>query len=63
MSISYYDLGVATGKMAVKILKGESDISTMPIEYAPNFTKMYNAANCEALGIKIPEGYEAIVAE
>ena len=63
LSISYYDLGVATGKMAVKILKGESDISTMPIEYAPNFTKKYNAANCEALGIKIPEGYEAIVAE
>lgn len=63
LSISYYDLGVATGKMAVKILKGESDISTMPIEYAPNFTKKYNAANCEALGIKIPEGYEAIAAE
>ena len=63
LSISYYDLGVATGKMAAKILKGEADISTMPIEYAPNFTKKYNAANCEALGIKIPEGYEAIAAE
>ena len=25
LSISYYDLGVATGKMAVKILNGESD--------------------------------------
>ena len=63
LSISYYDLGVATGKMAAKILKGEADISTMPIEYAPNFTKKYNAASCEALGIEIPEGYEAIVAE
>ena len=63
LSISYYDLGVATGKMAAKILTGEADISTMPIEYAPNFTKKYNAANCEALGIKIPEGYEAIAAE
>ena len=63
LSISYYDLGVATGKMAAKILKGEADISTMPIEYAPNFTKKYNAANCEALGIKIPEGYEAIATE
>lgn len=60
LSISYYDLGVATGKMAAKILKGESDISTMPIEYAPNFTKKYNAANCEALGITIPDDYEAI---
>lgn len=59
LSISYYDLGVATGKMAARILNGE-DISTMPIEYAPNFTKKYNVANCEALGITIPDGYEAI---
>ena len=63
LSISYYDLGQATGKMAAKILKGEADVATMPIEYAPNFTKKYNKANCEALGITIPEGYEEIVAE
>lgn len=63
LSISYYDLGVATGKMAVKILTGESNIAEMPIEYAPQFTKKYNAANCEALGVTIPEGYEAIVTE
>lgn len=60
LSISYYDLGVATGKMAAKILAEGADISTMPIEYAPNFTKKYNAGNCEALGVTIPEGYEAI---
>lgn len=60
LSISYYDLGVATGKMAAKILAEGGDISTMPIEYAPNFTKKYNAANCEALGITVPDGYEAI---
>ena len=52
LSISYYDLGVATGKMAAKILTGEADISQMPVEYAPQVTKMYNAANCEALGVK-----------
>lgn len=63
LSISYYDLGVATGKMAVKILAEGADISTMPIEYAPNFTKKYQAANCEALNITVPEGYEAIVME
>ena len=33
LSISYYDLGVTTGKMAAKILTGEADISTMPIEF------------------------------
>ena len=58
LSISYYDLGVATGKMAAKILTGETDISQMPVEYAPQVTKMYNAANCEALGVTIPDGYE-----
>ncbi len=63
LSISYYDLGVATGKMAAKILTGESNISEMPIEYAPQFTKKYNAASCEALGVAVPEGYEAIAAE
>ena len=42
LSISYYDLGVATGKMAAKILTGEADISEMPIKYAPQFTKKYN---------------------
>lgn len=60
LSIDYYELGYTTGEMAAQILKGEADISTMPIEYAPTVTKMYNAANCEALGITIPEGYTAI---
>mgnify|MGYP002792572030 CR=1 FL=1 len=60
LSIDYYDLGVATGKMAVKILTGEANISEMPIEYAPQFTKKYNPAICEALGVTVPEGYVAI---
>lgn len=63
LSISYYDLGVATGKMALQILTEGSDIATMPIEYAPNFTKKFNKTNCEALGITIPEDYEEIVIE
>lgn len=60
LSISYYDIGVATGKMAAKILAEGADISTMPIEYAPTFTKKYNAANCEALNITVPDDYVAI---
>lgn len=60
LSISYYDLGVATGKMAARILKDGEDISTMPIEYAPQFTKKYNKAICDDLGLTIPEDYEAI---
>ncbi|MBP3321180.1 MAG: ABC transporter substrate-binding protein [Clostridia bacterium] len=64
LSISYYDLGYKTGEMAVKILKGEADVSEMPISYVDTFTKKYNKANCEELGIdtaKLEEaGYVAI---
>ncbi len=63
LSISYYDLGYATGEMAVRILADGEDISTMPVEYAPNFTKEYNAEICEELGLEIPDDYEAIAAE
>ncbi len=60
LSISYYDLGYTTGKMAVKILKDGADISTMPIEYAETQTPKYNKQNCEALGITPLENYVAI---
>ena len=60
LSISYYDLGVATGKMAVKILTGEANVSEMPIEYAPQFTKKYNKTICDALEITVPDDYVAI---
>jgi len=60
LSISYYDLGYATGEMAVKILTGEADISTMAVGYAAAVTPKYNAEICEALGLTPLEGYEAI---
>ena len=51
---------MTTGKMAAKILKGEANISEMPIAYAETFTKKYNAEICADLGITPPEGYIAI---
>ena len=62
LCISYYDLGVATAKMAVKVLKGEANISEMPIEYVAeeDLTPKYNKDICDALGITPPEGYVAI---
>lgn len=60
LTISYYDLGYATGEMAYEILVNGADVSAMPIQYAPQFTKKYNAANCEALGITPPSDYVAI---
>jgi putative ABC transport system substrate-binding protein len=59
LSISYYDLGVTTGKMAAKILKGEADISKMPVEYT-SATKQYSKAMCDELGLTVPAGYEEL---
>lgn len=63
LSISYYDLGYATGNMAYEILVNGANVAEMPIEYAEATTKQYNQANCEALGITIPDGYEPIASE
>ena len=69
LSIDYYDLGYATGEMAVKILKGEADISDMAIEYTPEekLAKIYNEAICKELNIDIEAlktaGYSALEAE
>lgn len=60
LSISYYDLGYTTGEMAYEVLVNGADITKMEVKYAPSVTKEYNAANCEALGITIPDGYTAI---
>ena len=60
LSISYYDIGYVTGEMAYEILVNGADVSEMPIAYAPQVVKEYNAENAEALGVEIPEGYTAI---
>ena len=60
LSISYYDLGYATGEMAYEILVEGADISTMPVRFAPNVTKEYNAELSSLLGVTIPEDYTAI---
>ncbi len=60
LSISYYDLGYATGEMAYEILVNGADVSSMEVQFAPQFTKEYNTATCEALNISVPEDYVAI---
>ena len=60
LSIDYYDLGYATGKMAYEVLVNGADVSSMAVQYAPKVTKEYNATLCEELGVDIPSGYEAI---
>jgi len=64
LCIDYYDIGVATGKMAAQILTGEADITQMPIAYAETFAKVYNPVNCAELNIDIAaleaKGYTAL---
>ncbi len=60
LSISYYDLGWATGEMAYEILVEGQDVSAMDVRFAPQFTKEYNAELCELLGVTVPEDYVAI---
>ena len=60
LSISYFDLGFATGQMAVEILREGADVSAMEVRFAPQFTKKFNAPICEALGITPPGDYVVI---
>lgn len=55
--IDYYKLGYQTGEMAVKILKGEADSATMPIEYADeeDLTLAINQEEAERIGLEIPQ--------
>ena len=60
LSISYYDLGYATGEMAYEVLVNGADVASMEVRFAPNVTKEYNAELCELFGITVPGDYTVI---
>ena len=60
LSISYYDIGYIAGEMAYEILVNGADPAEMPIGFAPEVIKKYNADICSALGITPPADYVAI---
>ena len=60
LTISYYDIGYETGRMAYEILVNGADVGAMAVRYAPQFTKKYNAANAAELGVTIPADYAPI---
>ncbi len=60
LSISYYELGQITGQQALDILTGAKTVQETPIGFDTTLDKKYNAANCEALGITVPDDYVAI---
>lgn len=60
LSISYYDIGYSAGEMAYEILVNGKDPASMPIEYAKDTTKEYNADVAKELGWEIPDDYTAL---
>ncbi len=53
--ISYYDLGYQTGEMAVKILKGEAEPASMPVETQTDLQLYLNKGAAARMGVTIPE--------
>ncbi len=53
--IDYYQLGYQTGKMAARILRGEAEPSTMPIEGQDSYVDMVNLTAAERMGIELPQ--------
>ena len=55
VGIDYYKLGMQTGAMAARILKGEAKPQTMPIEMQKDMKYTINEREAELLEIQIPE--------
>ena len=60
VSISYYNIGHVCGEQAVAILRDGADVSTMPIAYASDPVKEYNADYAAAIGFTMPDGFQVI---
>lgn len=63
VGLEYYELGIQTGKMAAKILKGEAKASEMKFEVIEEGSFYVNTKVAENLGIIIPEELLSTAAE
>lgn len=63
MGIDYYQLGIQTGKMAAKILKGEAKASDMPFEVISEPSLYVNTAAAAKVNITLDEAYVGGAAE
>ena len=55
LGINYKDLGVLTGQMAVKVLKGEAKVGDLAVATLTNFELVVNLAKANESDIAIPE--------
>jgi len=56
---SYHDLGYETGQMAVKILKGESKPSELPVQVPKKLKFVVNDESASKIGLEIKEEWKA----
>lgn len=63
VSVDYYELGKQTGAMAAKILKGEAEPATMPVEMPAKTETAINKVAADALGITVPDKYADVTQE
>ncbi len=55
IGIDYYSLGYQTGEMAVRILTGEADPATTPVEVQTDLALYLNTGAAERMGVTIPD--------
>ncbi|MBO0588483.1 ABC transporter substrate-binding protein [Sporosarcina sp. E16_8] len=56
---NYHELGYETGQMAVKILKGESKPSELPVQVPKNLKFVINEDTASKIGLEIKEEWQA----
>ncbi len=57
VGIDYFKLGYQTGMMAVKILRGEAEPATMPIEGQSEFRVIVNKSCAAKLNLSLPQDF------
>ncbi len=61
--LDYIKLGIQTGQMAAKVLRGEAACQDLPYEVIENFDLYINSEALDAMGILIPENVSSTAIE
>ena len=59
----YYDIGYEAGQMAVKVLKGESEPATLPVQIPQNLKLIMNKDTADSIGLAIKDEWKAEFSE
>ena len=55
LGLNYYNLGLQTAAMAVKVITGEAEPAAMPVEFLKESEIVINQAEADAIGYTFPE--------